>query len=44
LDPLETRAKEIHQVSLDTGKGYVLLGLPDGVFISDLDWIAGAGD
>jgi hypothetical protein len=44
LDPLETRAKEIHQVSLDTGEGYVLLRLPEGVFISDLDWIADAGD
>lgn len=40
LDPLEIRAKEIHQVDLTTGKGSVLLRLPDGVFINDIDWIA----
>jgi hypothetical protein len=39
-DPLEPRAKEIHQVDLATGKGSVLLRLPDGVFIDDIDWIA----
>lgn len=43
LDPLETRAKEIHQVDLTTGKGTVLLRLPDGVFITDIDWIGDAG-
>jgi hypothetical protein len=40
LDPLETRAKEIHLVDLATGKGRVLLRLPDNVFIDDIDWIA----
>jgi hypothetical protein len=39
-DPLETRATEIHQVDLATGKGRVLLRLADGVFIDDIDWIA----
>lgn len=41
VDPLEVRAKEIHEVNLATGEGRVLLRLPDGVFISDLDWITG---
>ncbi|MBC8292749.1 MAG: hypothetical protein H8E45_06230 [Proteobacteria bacterium] len=44
VDPLEARAKEIHEVNLVTGEGRVLLRLPDGVFISDLDWINDAID
>jgi hypothetical protein len=43
VDPLEVRAKELHEVNLSTGKGRVLLRLPDGVFISDLDWIGDTG-
>jgi len=39
LDPLEVRAKEIHDVDLATGEGQMLLRLPDGVFLSDIDWI-----
>ena len=38
LDPFETRSKEIHQVDLATGEGGLLLRLPPGVFISDIDW------
>jgi hypothetical protein len=43
VDPLEVRAKEIHEVDLATGQGRVLLRLPNGVFISDLDWIGDTG-
>jgi hypothetical protein len=43
VDPLEARAKEIHEVNLTTGEGRVLVRLPDGVFISDLDWIGEVG-
>lgn len=43
VDPLEARAKEIHEVNLATGEGRVLSRLPDGVFISDLDWIGDTG-
>jgi hypothetical protein len=39
LDPFEVRAKEIHDVNLATGEGRVLLRLPVGVFLSDIDWI-----
>jgi hypothetical protein len=39
LDPFEVRAKEIHEVDLATGEGQVLLRLPVGVFLSDIDWI-----
>lgn len=39
VDPLEVRAREIHQVDLTTGKGTVLVRLPDGTFINDIDWI-----
>jgi hypothetical protein len=37
-DPLDVRAKEIHEVDLSTGIGRVLLRLPEQVFISDIDW------
>ncbi len=43
VDRFETRAKEIHEVNLATGEGRLLLRLPDGVFISDLDWIGDTG-
>jgi hypothetical protein len=43
VDRFETRAKEIHEVNLTTGEGRMLLRLPDGVFISDLDWIGDTG-
>lgn len=43
VDPLEVRAKEIHEVNLATGEGRVLFRLPAGVFVSDLDWIGGTG-
>lgn len=43
VDPLEARAKEIHEVNLATGEGRVLLRLPDEVFVSDLDWIGDSG-
>jgi len=39
VDPLEARGKEIHQVDLNTGDGHRLLRMPDGVFISGIDWI-----
>lgn len=39
VDPLEARAKEIHQVDLVTGQGRVIVRSPDGVFIKDIDWI-----
>ena len=39
LDPLEVRAKELHEVDLATGEGRMLLRLADGVFLSDIDWI-----
>jgi len=39
LDPIDVRAKEIHEVDLATGEGRPLLRLPDGVFLSDIDWI-----
>lgn len=42
VDPLEVRAKEIHEVDLTTGKGRVVARLPEDVFISDIDWIADA--
>ena len=38
VDPFEVRSKEIHQVDLATGEGRLLLRLPKGVFISDIDW------
>jgi len=41
LDFLEIRAKEIHEVDLTTGKGHLLLRLPENVFINDIDWIEG---
>lgn len=44
VDWLEARSKEIHQVDLATGEGHVLLRLPDGVFVDDLDWTADASD
>ena len=39
-DRIELRwaANEIHQVDLATGEGGGLLRLPEGVFISDIDW------
>jgi hypothetical protein len=42
VDALEARSKEIHQVNLATGEGTVLLRVPDGVFLNDLDWIGDA--
>ena len=44
VDPLEARAKEIHEINLATGDGRVILRLPDGVFVSDFDWIEGASE
>ena len=38
VDPFEGRSVEIHQLDLATGEGGVLLRLPEGVFISDIDW------
>ena len=38
-DPFEIRAKEIHKLDLTTKKAVATLKLPDGVFISDIDWI-----
>jgi hypothetical protein len=38
--PSEVRAKEIHEVDLRSGAAEILVRLPPGVFISDLDWLA----
>ncbi|HVN40582.1 MAG TPA: hypothetical protein VMW19_20645 [Myxococcota bacterium] len=39
VNPLEARASEIHEVNLIIGEGRVLFRAPDGVFLSDLDWV-----
>ncbi len=38
-DPFEIRAKEIHKLDLTTKKADATLKLPNGVFVSDIDWI-----
>jgi hypothetical protein len=38
-DPYEARGKEIHSVDLATGRGRVFMRAPDGLYVSDLDWI-----
>jgi len=40
LDPLEARAKEIHDVDLLNGSGSLLVRAPDDLFISSIDWKA----
>ncbi len=42
-DRFEARAREIHEVDLTTGEGRVLLRLPEGHFITDIDWIEEPG-
>jgi hypothetical protein len=39
-DPFETRATEIHKVDFLEGKKLDVLELPEGVFISDIDWVS----
>lgn len=39
LDPLEIRAKEVHEVDLSTYKGSILTRAPENVYISSIDWI-----
>lgn len=39
-DVFEIRANELHEVDLVRGGGKLLLRLPDGVFLDDIDWIA----
>ena len=38
-DVLETRAKELHEFDLETGRGRLLYTLPGDAFLSDIDWI-----
>jgi len=40
-DPLEARAKEIHRLNLNTGKGGLFYRLPADAFASGIDWIGG---
>jgi hypothetical protein len=40
LDPFETRATEIHKVDFLEGKKLDVIELPEGVFISDIDWVS----
>ncbi len=41
-DALEGRAKEIHRLDLNTGKGGLWYRLPDDVFVSMIDWTTDA--
>ncbi len=39
-DPFEIRATEIHKVDFLEGSSSDVLELPEGIFISDLDWVS----